>query len=463
MKEFAEVYEEVSQGKSVRVYEMADFCQIAPQSLYQILNGKRKPTSRDLVLRIAEYLQLRPKEREKLVNSYFMTIIGKDVYIRRKSVTNFFDSYKEGIGDLRFFRTSTIEELPNLMTISNTLDLAQLVYNMFFETKKEVLCMYLPSTFPILANLVRSYEKEGGQLHIEHIFGINRQKQDTELENSTLRTLQNLIPIYMGTTDFKSYYFYEDMDSFMYPFPYYILSHAGLIQIASDFKNAILIKDEKIQSLYYAHFNAQRKYSTPFNVELTKSNQIMKNSLYYWQNNQESVVSYRYYPFLYPLLDEELLKETTMGMDPDFLAESIEYMDCVRAKLEAYPSKLLFTFEGIQKFMKFGYLGDIDSMTENTFNLRDRKEIIGRLIDKYDEYGYVMLKGMFGGIDPLIQLMVTPSRGYVQIFNEHKQSVFLGIRNEKVLFLFKDYLENIPENLVYTPQEAKQLLKRLLE
>lgn len=94
MKEFAEVYEEVSQGKSVRVYEMADFCQIAPQSLYQILNGKRKPTSRDLVLRIAEYLQLRPKEREKLVNSYFMTIIGKDVYIRRKSVTNFFDSYK---------------------------------------------------------------------------------------------------------------------------------------------------------------------------------------------------------------------------------------------------------------------------------------------------------------------------------------------------------------------------------
>ncbi len=30
MKEFAEVYEEVSQGKSVRVYEMADFCQIAP-------------------------------------------------------------------------------------------------------------------------------------------------------------------------------------------------------------------------------------------------------------------------------------------------------------------------------------------------------------------------------------------------------------------------------------------------
>ncbi|WP_304580245.1 hypothetical protein, partial [Dubosiella newyorkensis] len=233
--------------------------------------------------------------------------------------------------------------------------------------------------------------------------------------------------------------------------------------IASDFKNAILIKDEKIQSLYYAHFNAQRKYSTPFNVELTKSNQIMKNSLYYWQNNQESVVSYRYYPFLYPLLDEELLKETTMGMDPDFLAESIEYMDCVRAKLEAYPSKLLFTFEGIQKFMKFGYLGEIDSMTENTFNLRDRKEIIGRLIDKYDEYGYMMLKGMFGGIDPLIQLMVTPSRGYVQIFNEHKQSVFLGIRNEKVLFLFKDYLENIPENLVYTPQEAKQLLKRLLE
>ena len=113
--------------------------------------------------------------------------------------------------------------------------------------------------------------------------------------------------------------------------------------------------------------------------------------------------------------------------------------------------------------MKFGYLGEIDSMTENTFNLRDRKEIIGRLIDKYDEYGYMMLKGMFGGIDPLIQLMVTPSRGYVQIFNEHKQSVFLGIRNEKVLFLFKDYLENIPENLVYTPQEAKQLLKRLLE
>ncbi|TGY66509.1 helix-turn-helix domain-containing protein [Dubosiella muris] len=95
MHEFSEMYGRLTAGRTIRVYEMADYCQIAPQSLYQILNGKRKPTSVELVQRIADYIQVDPIGREQLLDAYFMTLWGKDVYDRRKEVTNFLNAVHE--------------------------------------------------------------------------------------------------------------------------------------------------------------------------------------------------------------------------------------------------------------------------------------------------------------------------------------------------------------------------------
>lgn len=112
MNEFAQMYAMLVRGKKIRVYEMAQYCRIAPQSLYQILNGKRKPTSMQLVEMIADYIELDPIGREKLIDAYVMTMIGKEVYERRAAISNFLRTYPHSSSALNLQRQDDIASLP---------------------------------------------------------------------------------------------------------------------------------------------------------------------------------------------------------------------------------------------------------------------------------------------------------------------------------------------------------------
>lgn len=58
-------------------------------NMYKILNGKRNPSSAQMVQSIADFLRLTPLERYDLLEAYQVTITGYDTYYRRKHVQDF--------------------------------------------------------------------------------------------------------------------------------------------------------------------------------------------------------------------------------------------------------------------------------------------------------------------------------------------------------------------------------------
>lgn len=79
MSIFSETYQKIVGDRKVRVYEMAEFLDIAPQTLYQILGGRRKPADEEFTRKLSAYLGLSVMQTEKLLEASERTRLGEEL------------------------------------------------------------------------------------------------------------------------------------------------------------------------------------------------------------------------------------------------------------------------------------------------------------------------------------------------------------------------------------------------
>lgn len=99
MSEFSELLSLFIKTREINVSALTSYCDLDRSTMYKLINGKRTPTSKELVQKISSFMNLNPTESQELIDSYQLTKVGWDVYYRRKNVLDFllnFDGiYKE--------------------------------------------------------------------------------------------------------------------------------------------------------------------------------------------------------------------------------------------------------------------------------------------------------------------------------------------------------------------------------
>lgn len=65
-------------------------------NMYKIINGKRNPPGKEFVEKVAGYMHLTPLEKTKLYEAYQISIVGYDIYYRRKAVLEFLTEVDAG-------------------------------------------------------------------------------------------------------------------------------------------------------------------------------------------------------------------------------------------------------------------------------------------------------------------------------------------------------------------------------
>ena len=91
--EFSEMLESYVTAKKVNKYQMAKYLSVDRSSLHKIIQGQRNAPSKDLVLRIGNYLELTPYEIKELLELYSISLVSPDIYYRRKNVDTFIRSF----------------------------------------------------------------------------------------------------------------------------------------------------------------------------------------------------------------------------------------------------------------------------------------------------------------------------------------------------------------------------------
>ena len=94
MSDFSQLLSCHIHSKDIKTYALAQYCGLDRSNMYKIINGKRKPSSRELVLKICKFMQLSHAEQKEMEQAYEITLIGHDTYSRRKAVVDFFNNFR---------------------------------------------------------------------------------------------------------------------------------------------------------------------------------------------------------------------------------------------------------------------------------------------------------------------------------------------------------------------------------
>lgn len=67
---------------------MVQYCKLDRSTMYKIINGKRNPSSFELVQKMADFMCLTPAESKEFFKAYRISLIGRETYYRRKIFIN---------------------------------------------------------------------------------------------------------------------------------------------------------------------------------------------------------------------------------------------------------------------------------------------------------------------------------------------------------------------------------------
>ena len=87
--DFAKVLSDYIHEKNVNVYSMVQFCDLDRSTMYKFINGKRRPSSISLVRKMADFMLLTPAEYQLLSEAYRISLVGPEIYFRRKYIWKF--------------------------------------------------------------------------------------------------------------------------------------------------------------------------------------------------------------------------------------------------------------------------------------------------------------------------------------------------------------------------------------
>lgn len=105
MSVFSDLLSEYITMKDVGVYPLSQFCGLDRSFMYKIINGKRNPSGEDVVRKMAQFMQLTPREKTDFMDAFYITQMGEEVYYRRKSVGELIETFsrREGRKEYIFY------------------------------------------------------------------------------------------------------------------------------------------------------------------------------------------------------------------------------------------------------------------------------------------------------------------------------------------------------------------------
>lgn len=242
MSIFSEKLKEYMELKNEKVYTLSKMCDISRANMYKIVQGTRHPARVEMVYRIADALGLSPFEKRQLVESYQITMIGKNVYEERSHIIHL-------IGLLRERKQFHVEWNPEKKHPSGKKFLYG-SYNVNREIREVIkreagrgkgeICIICQPNNEFLQQMLVTY-CENKDVKIRHIICMER-KENGEENAYNLKNLTQISPLLVSECNYEAYYYYDNVQSHfcnLNLLPCAIITENEVIQYATDYEYAI--------------------------------------------------------------------------------------------------------------------------------------------------------------------------------------------------------------------------------
>ena len=439
MSEFSELLSFYVKSKKIKVYSMVQYCDVDRSTMYKMVNGKRLPTSKEMVRRMSCYMELSPVEQALLMEAYDISEVGRDVYYKRKSILDFLNHFPEMYDDKlqENKRNPCVYELPeNASPVYGVANINKLIYKMFHQLTQRELSMVeliIQPSYQFLFDLLKSFGAE--QLHIRHLICMDNlgDTQPGKNADDNFKWLQQMLSMYQCGCSYEPYFYYDSADSHFYNLnlmPYLILTDESVLNFSADLSHGIFYTSHEILRLF-KNMMAQHflKASPVFQYhKLSSLGDLDRKRIFDFIKENVSV---RAKPFVLPFLKKENTKYystfTKRGLFQTLeTGEADLFTDCVHGIIEGTEKNFLFQ----------------------------------QIYQAVEQDRYRLLKGNMEDVSTNLFVCMSPASGFILFKNQQGIHIFLELLEKTLICAFHDFLEQIETgNYIATKEETLLCLK----
>lgn len=482
MTEFSKLFSKFIHTKDIKVYSLAKYCNLDRSTLYKIISGKREPASLELVKKFSEFLQLTPREHQCFMEAYEITVVGADVYYRRKSIQDFLMHFPDD-----FSVKTTDRQKPSVsrhfspcsadsscISLQNQFDvtytLREMITSEAFNKKGEIFLLLQPD-YPYIFDLLKNIDIPD-TIKIQHIFCLNNKDMLTfDYRSVHIEYLKMIFPLYIQNLNYQAYCFYDNIQSHFHNMnllPCLILTSTCAITFSSDYQYGIFYREPSIISQFHKFFrNTITNCSPLFNV-LRLSNENIDTLFNITLSTSNAQKNYLLQPeaCFTPFISEEIIEHALL---PE-LVHKDHFLDTVKTCFAGvskiileHPALVLFSRNGIEHFVKTGCLKEIPGSFARPFLPKERRQILEAFLPYCRNGLYRMLKPPLEHFPVNLHLCINAQMGFLTFENAASETLYFIINEPSFLMIFIDYiesLENKKESCFFSPKETELFIKK---
>lgn len=475
---FSTLFSSYIKAKKIRTTSLALYCDVDRSNMYKLINGKRNPSSYEIVQKISDFMRLTPSERKNLLEAYEITIIGYENYFRRKNVQDFITNFSHRTEDysdfLHSFETAPIcANLADDVSISGKSDLNHTIYSILsLESKKNnglIKLIIQPDSDNIMEMLAYT-GKNKHTLKIEHIICLNNADIIApDKRDYNLSCLQKIIPMYYSCLcEYTPYCYYDSVSSHNS-----IFNLLSSLIITSEY--ALIFSHQLKYGILFTRENMLKKFNSIFNDLKMETTTIVCriDSIFtqfeYFDSlgiGENTGFSFQREPCLIPIMplyfpDKYLLKDLPKR---DYFVESVkQYIQQKSETLKFQTTNFIFTKNGVLNFLKTGRIFELPDITYNPIEYSDRVLIVRNLLNACQNQKYLMIRSESPIANSNLCMYVTAHSGYLLFSSADGSLVYLNLEEPSLLHAFYDYFKSLDETLFYTTEETLAILKSMLK
>ena len=460
---FSSMLRQLMSSKDTTMNELSRAAMIDRSTLYKITNGTRKPSSSDVVARIADCLRLNRKERSDLRDAYYLTVLGPARFYGGRNITELLNQLgsRRSAAALPFtgFTENILPNRENHIVLCDADDIRRSLFCAMTDagiSKAGEIRLFTSALTPAMISMLRYTCATFPDLQVEHLIVFDNAKniaEDGHLYN--LEVLNGILPLIASHKNYHVRCVYADISSLrsFSTMPGEILiTDRACITYSREIDHAILSTDPDIFAMWSEIFDnlndSAYDYFTDLSPEL-----FFADVQHVIQADRPKAQHYVLNPGLCVvlLLDPEtdmdlparVLHFPDEQMKEDFIARFTDYLPKQKALLDSQADSLtqLCTRQGVEYFTKTGYINEISSAISNPLSYADRLKFLKRWRALYEAGRFVLLDFPFLRRDACVCLCSTPKDLHLQISAEDGLFLTERVQEPGITTLFYWYCE----------------------
>ena len=475
MSDFSQLLFDHLHNKNIKTYALAQYCDLDRSNMYKIINGKRKPTSYEMVNKICKFMQLTPSEQKEMEEAYRIALVGADNYYRRKNVLNFFNNFQ--LPSLQFPASRTAEDedffSKDIILLNSQAEINRaLLYILSSEFQKDhgMIRLLIQPDHDFLMNILEAADHNNPNIEVDQIICLdNNITQPVSKSNYTLKCLDKILPLYNNSFQYNCYYYHGNVDSKTGEFtlfPYIVITSHYACLLTSDLQQGYLTNTADSIKMFSSIFDRYLKDASPL-LRPVNNLQAQLNYMLEISSTMSTAYTFQMVPCMTPYLSPALLDKYLNKDLPDRSEVLKQLNNYIKALIDHHNQdaiSYIFSYDGIKQFMETGRINEYPYDIYSPVSMPDRIRIVKHLLLSMQSHNYQMLKNNIGHLDNELYLFVTQQRGYLMLYTAHNHDlIYLEIEEPGLLFTFRDFCETLDEDMFYTQEETISLIQNLID